>query len=81
MDAKLFFGKVHIVEWLRRGDRRTGEELLDELQPLGVVSRPQVQAQLHRVATRAQFVALLRTVEAEFRESGQLPGFCWRKVT
>lgn len=73
MDAKLFFGKVHIVEWLRPGDRRTGEELLDELQPLGVVSRPQVQAQLHRVSTRAEFVALLRTIEAEFRESSRLP--------
>jgi hypothetical protein len=27
---------VHIIEWLRPDDRRTGSELLDELEPLGI---------------------------------------------
>ena len=73
MDAKLYFGKVHIVEWLRPGDRRTGAELLDELEPLGIVSKPQVLTQLHRVATRADFVSMLRGIEAEFRATARLP--------
>ena len=73
MDAKLYFGKVHIVEWLRPGDRRTGAELLDELEPLGIVSKPQVLTQLHRVATRADFLGVLRGIEGEFRASARLP--------
>lgn len=73
MDAKLHFGKVDIVEWLRHDDRRTGAELFDELEPLGIVSKPQVLTQLHRVATRAEFVSVLRLIESEFRATGRLP--------
>lgn len=73
MDAKLYFGKVHIVEWLRPGDRRTGAELLDELEPLGIVSKPPVLAQLHRVSTRADFLGVLRGIESEFRATARLP--------
>jgi hypothetical protein len=73
VDAKLYFGKVHIVEWLRPGDRRTGVELFDELEPLGIVSKPQVGTQLHRVATRIDFLRVLRSVEDEFRATARLP--------
>lgn len=31
MDAQLFIGKVHIIEWLRPSDRRTGWELFGDL--------------------------------------------------
>src|SRR5207237_8664725 len=73
MDAKLYFGKVHIVEWLRPGDRRTGAGLLDELEPLGIVSKSQVLTQLHRVATRADLLGVLRRIEGEFRATARLP--------
>jgi hypothetical protein len=73
MDAKLYFGKVHIVEWLRPGDRPTGAELLDELEPLGIVSKPQVLTQLHRIATRADFLGVLREIEDDFRATARLP--------
>lgn len=74
MDAKLYLGKVHIVEWLRPRDRRTGGELLDELEPLGIVSKPQVLTQLHRIATRADFLGVLRGIEQEFRATARCAG-------
>jgi hypothetical protein len=80
MDAKLYFGKVHIVEWLRPGDRRTGSELLDELEPLGIVSKPQVLTHLHRVATRADFLGVLRGIEDEFRATARCR-WCTSKPT
>jgi hypothetical protein len=73
VDTKLHFGKVHIVEWLRPRDRRTGAELLDELEPLGIMSKPQVLTQLYRVATRDDFLRVLRGIEDEFRATARLP--------
>lgn len=73
MDAKLQFGSVHVVEWLRPGDRRTGTDLLDEIQPLGIVSKPEVLTRLHRVATRADFIGAIRTIEEEFRSTARVP--------
>ena len=38
MDNRITIGKVHVVEWLRPEDQETGLQLLDEIEPLGVIS-------------------------------------------
>ena len=38
MDNRLTLGVVHIVEWLRPGDAKTGRELFGEIEPMGIVS-------------------------------------------
>ena len=42
MDPSLYFGKIYIIEWLAAGDAKTGWELYDDLQPIGLVSTPQI---------------------------------------
>ena len=53
MDNRLTLGVVHIVEWLRSGDIKTGRDLFDELEPLGIASRLEVPVTFSRAATRA----------------------------
>lgn len=73
MDSKSWFGKVHIVEWLRPGDMRTGLELFNEIEPIGIMSKPEIPVDLSCVSTRAEFVALLRVFEDDLRTTGRLP--------
>jgi hypothetical protein len=73
MDARIFIGKVHIIEWLRPGDRRTGWELYGEVEPMGIMSNPRVDVAFHQVATRATFIDTLRRIENEYRATGRLP--------
>jgi hypothetical protein len=35
VDAQIVIGKVHIIEWLRPGERRTGWDLFGEVEPMG----------------------------------------------
>jgi hypothetical protein len=73
MDARVYFGKIHIIEWLEHGDARTGRELFEEVQPMGILSKPEVEVALHTVTGRAEFVSTLRAVEDDFRATGRLP--------
>jgi hypothetical protein len=73
MDNKIFFGKVHIVEWLRPGDRRTERELFDEVEPIGIMSKPEIPVDFTRVSTRAEFVKLLSAFEDDLRATGRIP--------
>jgi hypothetical protein len=73
MDAVVRVGKVHIIEWLGPKDRKTGRELLDEVEPLAIMSKPQLDVAFSRVSTRAEFVALLHAIEADFRATGIVP--------
>jgi hypothetical protein len=74
MDNNLGLGVVRIVEWLRVSDViRTGWDLFNELEPLGIVSKPPVPVTFHRVETRAQFLDLLKTFEDEYRKTGRSP--------
>jgi hypothetical protein len=57
VDAQMFIGKVHIIEWLRDNDRRTGWELFGEVEPMGIISNPRVDAAFYRVATRGAAAA------------------------
>jgi hypothetical protein len=54
MDNRLTLGIVHIVEWLRRGDSKTGWKLF-ELEPIGIASKPEVPVRFWRVSTRQEF--------------------------
>jgi hypothetical protein len=73
MDNRLTLGKVHIVEWLRPGDMRTGKDLYDELEPLGIVSKPPVEVAFNRIHTRDEFLGLLRDFKEEFANTGRTP--------
>jgi hypothetical protein len=72
-DDVLRFGKIEIIEWLRPGDMRTGRDLLDEVEPMGIMSVPAVRAQYRQVWTRAEFLAALSAIANEFRATGMLP--------
>jgi hypothetical protein len=74
MDNSLKLGVVHIVEWLRASDViRTGWDLFNELEPLGIVSKPQVPVDFHRVETRVPFLDLVKRFGEEYRQSGRSP--------
>ena len=73
MDQTIYLGKVYIIEWLAPGDAKTGWELFDELQPIGLMSKPSVEVCFKRVRTRDEFIAYIRTIPEDFRATGRLP--------
>ncbi len=73
MDAELQIGRIHIIEWLAEGDARTGWELYNEIEPLGLVSKPTVEVRYSRVRTRAEFIAYLRTIHEEMQTTRRVP--------
>jgi len=73
MDAKVYFGKVHIIEWLEPGEPKTGLDLFGEVQPMGLMSKPVVESAYQPVTNRDEFLAYLRSIAAEFRITKQLP--------
>lgn len=73
MDDRLHFGKIYIIEWLSAGDAKTGWELFDELQPMGLMSNPRVDVSFERVRTRDDFIACIRTIQEDFRTTRRLP--------
>jgi hypothetical protein len=73
MDNQMTLGVVHIVEWLSAGDAKTGRALFDNLEPLGKASKPEVPVTYSSISTRAEFIALLRRFEDEFRANGRIP--------
>ena len=52
MDNRLTLGVVHVVEWLGDGDAKKGPELFDDLEPLGIASKPKVVVRFWNVRTR-----------------------------
>jgi hypothetical protein len=52
---------------------KTGRDLFEEVEPMGIASMPAVGAQYWQVWTRAEFLATLREIENEFRVTGMLP--------
>ncbi len=73
MDAALVFGKIHIVEWLADGELKTGRELFDELQPLGLMSKPKVDVSFTRVQNKAELLATIQSIGDECRVSRRVP--------
>ena len=44
-DDVLRFGKIEILEWLRPGEMKTGRDLFDEVEPMGIAStRPSARS-------------------------------------
>jgi len=73
MDDRLTLGIVHIVEWLRADDAKTGWELFGEIEPIGIVSKPEVPVTFWRVSTRHEFVDLFQQFKQIFRDTGRMP--------
>ena len=73
MDARLSIGTVHIVEWLRSDDRRTGLELYKALEPLAASGSPPVETTFVRVASRTELIDALRSVKSHFRATRRIP--------
>jgi hypothetical protein len=74
MDNRLTLGVVHVVEWLGDSDAKTGRELFDDLEPLGIASKPEVVVvRFWNVRTRDEFLALFDGFETEFKETGRIP--------
>jgi hypothetical protein len=70
MDTALNFNTVHIIEWLKSSDRRTGWNLYRELEPITPLV---VSLKYWSVLTRDEFIALLRSFVTDIRENGRLP--------
>jgi hypothetical protein len=74
VDNTLKLGVVRIIEWLRASDViRTGWDLFNEMEPLGIVSNPPMSVTFHPIETRAQLLDLLKTFEEEYRKTGRSP--------
>ena len=73
MDNRLTLGTVYIIEWLRPGDGRPGEELFGEIEPLGLVSEPEMPCRFWKVSTREEFVRLIPIIEEEFKSTRRIP--------
>ena len=53
--------------------REDGPELFDDLEPLGIASKPEVVVRFWNVRTRDEFLALFDGFETEFKETGRIP--------
>lgn len=81
MEDRLSFSKIHIIEWLKPanrktgedGDRRTGEETYRELKTMIPASGSRMDVILHRVSSRASFINRLGRIEEDFRASRKVP--------
>ena len=60
-----------LVIWMSRV--YTGWELFSDLEPMGIMSKPEIPVDFTRVETRTEFVALLRKFEDELRDTGRIP--------
>ena len=66
-------GTVHVVEWLDPGEPRTGQDLVDLLQPLGVKSKPRVQVRYWHAVTRDDFFNVLSKIKDECEATRSTP--------
>lgn len=81
MESRLKCGRIHIIEWLaspdRRtgapGDRRTGTEIYRAAKQLIAETSSGMDIILHRVSSRASFLARLERIEQDFRATGKIP--------
>lgn len=81
MERRVSFGKIHIVEWLKLAnpktgedaDRPTGHETYLELKSLLDRVEPPVEVAFHVVSSRAGFLARLQGIEEDFRVSRRVP--------
>lgn len=73
VDSTIYFGKVYIIEWLEPNDAKTGWDLYGELEPMGIMSKPPIAVAFKRVTTRGEFIAHLRWIQDDFKDTKALP--------
>lgn len=73
MDAQLLIGRIHVIEWLRPGDMKTGRELHGEIEPIGIVSRPQVPVSFREVHSREEFIEHLARIRSDLLHDRRAP--------
>ena len=73
MDVTIYFGKIHIIEWLAPDDAKTGRELHEMLGELLPALAPNANVGFKRVETRDEFLGYLRSIKDDFRATLLLP--------
>ena len=74
MAHHLVFGKIHVIEWLREEDRRSGREAYEDIRTmLATVPNSPVRAIFHRVSSKAAFLARLERIERDYRLGRLIP--------
>jgi hypothetical protein len=80
MSHELEFGKIHIIEWLRTVDPNTGErdrptgvEIHAKVREMLAEAKSPIPAILHRVGSRAAFLARLQRIEQDFDTTRRIP--------
>lgn len=67
-------GALHIIEWLRDDDRlRTGQDLFNELEPLGIMYNPPFDVRFYPVNTRSEFLTAIDRVQGEAQRTNRVP--------
>jgi hypothetical protein len=73
MEQRLTFGRIHLLEWLSEGDRRTGQEIFADVRSiLGRAGVP-IDVVLHRADSRPEFLRVLEQIDQDTRVSGRVP--------
>jgi hypothetical protein len=70
---KLWMGALHIIEWLSAGDRRTGWDLYNELEPIGIMYQPTFPVRFHPIKSRQEFMAAPDRVQTETVAENRVP--------
>jgi hypothetical protein len=65
VDARIQFGTIYVVEWLAPGDRKTGWDLTEAISGIAETHTPPVRVAFKRVGTRDEFIACIRSRDAE----------------
>jgi hypothetical protein len=71
VDERISFGKIYIVEWLGLGDRKTGWDLSEAIAGVAESHQPSVLVAFKRVKTRDEFIAYVRWIRDDFRETAR----------
>ena len=70
---RLYFGSVKIIESLEPHERPTGWNLFNELQPIGLMSKPRVTCEYTALQTAAELRARLAEIRDEVKATGRTP--------
>lgn len=70
---RLYFSSVKIIESLKPDEQRTGWNLFEELQPIGLMSKPQVTCEFTSLQTVGELRQRLAEIRDEVRTTGRVP--------
>ena len=72
-EPRIYFDIVHIIETLRPGDCRTGQQLFEDLDPIISRATRQVTPRFSPVRSRAEFLELLGSIAEDARLHSHSP--------